>query len=180
MLKGDDWPIIGYLDRFSVAPGGNLKVMVSTRVKSFSASVVRLGGPRPEPVEVIGSGIYVGRSQTAHAGSYVNVPHSQVFDHMPALSIHAWIYPTLTGAGHLQGLVTKWSTGRGWGLYLDESGKLLFKVTAEPGRSGEFRSEYPLRARNWYEVSCSYDGRTRRVRMAYEALGPWAEAQTSI
>lgn len=181
-MKGDDWPIVGYTDRISVAPGGVIRVMVSSDSESYTASVVRLGGPQPKAVDVVGTGTFFCRQQPIHTGSYIFVPHSHLFDSPAALTAQAWIFPTLPRAGRVQGLVTRWSpvASSGWGLFLDETGRLLFRLQARGGKPLEYTSDQPLRARNWYHVTCSYDNQTRRVRLTQQALQPWPEARSSV
>ena len=148
--------------------------MVSTDRKRYSACVVRLGGPHPEPVAMTGEGTYVGRMRTISPGSYVAVPHSDVFDHLETLTMKAWIYPTMPDAGRLQGLVTKWSGQEeaGWGLYLDEAGCLMLALGNE-GAADRHCSNRALRLQNWHYVTCSFDSKTGAVKLTQQALAPW-------
>src|SRR5919204_1782698 len=79
-------PLLGYADRFSLAPGETIQFMVSAEVARYRASLVRLiqgdespeaPGYREELVESSIAGEYAGRRQELLAGSYLRVPASR-------------------------------------------------------------------------------------------------------
>ena len=75
--------IVGYSDRLSVTPGEVIRFMVSTAAPTYEAAIVRLihgdtnpHGPgfKEEILRTPADGVYPGREQPYHAGSYVEVP----------------------------------------------------------------------------------------------------------
>src|SRR5579872_7155246 len=176
-VKGQDWPVLGYADRFSVAPGGKLRVMVSTELREVTATVVRLGGATPKAVEVHGAGAFRGRQQPIHTGSYVRVPHDDRLDRLTAITLQAWIYPTSPGDGRRQGIVANRTNLGGWALDIDEAGRLAFTLQSEGGGPLELKAAAPVRWRNWYFVSCSCNGASGITRLSQQALQPWPEPE---
>jgi N,N-dimethylformamidase len=74
--------IVGYTDRWTVAPGETIRFMVSARVERYTATIVRVfhGDPKPggpglkvEPLETEVDGEYRGREQPYRLGSYAVV-----------------------------------------------------------------------------------------------------------
>ena len=88
--------IVGYGDRFSVAPGETIRFMVSTAGdRRYRAELLRIihGDCNPQgpgfKAEQIASplaGSYQGREQEIHAGSYVRVPHHECFERLGAFT----------------------------------------------------------------------------------------------
>lgn len=176
-MKGEDWPIIGYLDRFSVHPGETLDVMVSTVAERYTASVIRLDGDDPTIVDEIPPIERSGREQQTHTGSYAVVRESNL-SRLSALTLHLWMYPTAPAQGRLQGLVAHLDAVRslGWSLNLDGVGRLTFRLETD-GEANEFVCGPALRERTWYEISCSLDAIAGAVRMRQRAVRPWPEAE---
>src|ERR1700733_7725698 len=124
--------IVGYSDKFCVAPGDNIKFYVSSyESESYGADIVRLihGDTNPDgpgyKEEVIKSGLldkYKGRPQDIHIGSYVIVPHDDRLN-LKNFTLQAMIFPTTPEKG-IQGIAGKWSED-------DQSGYAL--VIAEDG-----------------------------------------------
>src|SRR4029453_1971693 len=108
--------VVGYADRFSVAPGETIRFMVSCELPTYRADIVRLihGDPNPrgpgfkeELVASAISGEYPGRFQEIHPGSYVRVADNPALRLRGSFTIQAWILPTTPQKGP-QGIVTKW------------------------------------------------------------------------
>ena len=83
--------IVGYSNHFSVKPGRTMRFMVSSRLSTYHAALVRLRhtdtnptGPgfKTDPIESSFTGDYPGHEQAIYPGSYVEVPA----DHSLALS----------------------------------------------------------------------------------------------
>jgi N,N-dimethylformamidase len=159
--------LLGYADQWSVAPGETVSFMVSGDVHHFEGEIVRLthGGPRPsgEPdafeYEVIREAeSYKGGVQPLLPGSYARVDRPFALDG-GALSLTAWIFPTLPEAGEPQGIIARQSLAdhRGFNLALDGSGRLAFSCYANGGKPMTFRGDCALARGRWCFVGCSLD-----------------------
>src|SRR5215510_9126752 len=109
--------LIGYADKFSVAPGEQIRFMVSTELPSYEATIVRLiqadenpAGPgfKEEVIETPINGRYPGRKQMTYCGSYVRVEDQAELSSLRSLTLQAWIYPTTPQKEEPQGVLTKW------------------------------------------------------------------------
>jgi N,N-dimethylformamidase len=146
--------IVGYSDRWSVAPGERIRFMVSTTHDRYAARIVRLfhGDPSPDgpglkvhevptPVE----GEYAGREQPYSLGSY------GIVDPAPPVgrdfSIAAAVFPTTPQLGS-QSILSCGS----WGLFIDDGGELALQLGENTIRTGE-----PMRAFTWYSVTAHID-----------------------
>jgi N,N-dimethylformamidase len=136
-------------------------------VDPFQAEIVRLthGGPRPagEPdafeYEVVREAeSYKGGVQPLVPGSYARVDRPVELG-AGALSVAAWIFPTLPDAGELQGIMAKRSLAdqRGFSFALDESGRLAFTCSSQRGEEMTFKGEDALARGRWYFVGCTLD-----------------------
>jgi N,N-dimethylformamidase beta subunit-like, C-terminal len=152
--------IVGYTDRWSVAPTETVRFMVSSQAERYQASIVRLlHGDRKEgwpglkvrPVQTQVDGEYPGREQRLPLGSYALVEGVPAFT--GAFAVEVWIYPTAPGPT-LQGIVTRWRErdSAGWGLFLEPEGDLSLRVGKAVVRTWQ-----PLRPFAWYRVEASYD-----------------------
>ena len=146
--------IVGYSDRWGVAPGEQICFMVSTTHERYNARIVRLfhGDPKPDgpglkvrPVSTPIDGEYPGRRQPYQLGSYGVVDPGPPVE--GALSVSAAVYPTTPGSGR-QGIVT----GGGWGLFLEEDGDVGLRLGDMTIRTG-----VALRAFTWYSVTAHLD-----------------------
>ena len=95
--------IVGYGDRFSVQPGETVRFMVSCQVSAYRAEIVRLihGDDNPkgpgvkfQPVAATANGLYPGRVQALHRGSFLVVPDPSALDFANGFTVQAWIRPT--------------------------------------------------------------------------------------
>src|SRR5207248_4312690 len=116
--------IVGYTDRWTVAPGERVRFMVSTSHDRYRARIARLfhGDPKPDGPglkvrEVADADEHAGREQPYPLGSYGLVdPAPRVGD---SFTVSADIFPTTPGAIFDAG---------GWALYLAEHGDLAFRA----------------------------------------------------
>jgi N,N-dimethylformamidase len=174
--------IVGYADAWSVRPGDTIKVMVSCEggAASYRAQIVRLlcgddspkgPGYKEQAVEHPANGEYAGRRQAIHAGSYVVVPTRPALQSLTSFTLQALIWPTTPGRG-AQTLLGRWDEGReaGYALIIDETGAAALRLGDGSGRTQVVSTEAPLDARAWYEVSASYDNRTRAVHVSQVPL----------
>ena len=177
--------IVGYSDKVSVQPGENIKFMVSSKLDTYTADIVRLihgddnpKGPgfKEEFKESLGE--YKGREQHYPKGSYVIIPDNPVLRNT-CFTIQAWIYPTLP-KNKLQGIVTKWSDNKGYGLFIDEEGCLTLRIGNESGEESRLSSNVPLRPSTWYFVAASYDGETGKAILKQEEVTKWPVKDSDI
>ncbi|MDB5075549.1 MAG: subunit beta of N,N-dimethylformamidase [Chloroflexi bacterium] len=176
--------LMGYADTFSLAPGERIRFMVSARVASYKATIVRLpqADQRPENPGFTGevvdtpiTGRYVGRAQALYSGSYVRVPDHSLLRRPASLTLQAWIFPTLPKRPEAQGVLTKWSatTGSGYGLFIEPDGDLAFWIGDGAGRIAKLRTGIALRPREWYFVACTYDGSAGNAALYQELVARW-------
>lgn len=185
--------LIAYADRWSVAPGESVRVMVSTSADEYRADLVRLrhGDPRPQGpgrkeylVEGVLDQQLAGREQGARAGSCVTVPPHPHLLGLSALTVQLWVWSTAPGARE-QGLVSTLSPSQeaGWGLLLDDRGHVAWRLVGAGGPH-TLTSPAPLRRREWYFVCASYDAATDTARLEHAPArplpnDPTAAAQTA-
>lgn len=159
----DEMGIVGYADRLSVPPGETIRFMVSSQRPEYRAQIVRIihGDPNPDgpgikerPVEAPVNGTHQGRRQELPLGSYVTVPDAAALRLDGSFTITAWVAPTRPGRigwpgePAAQGIVTKWRADGdgGYGLVIEEDGRLGLWLRGENGREAKVAAEPPLRA----------------------------------
>jgi N,N-dimethylformamidase len=159
--------IMGYCDRWSVAPGDTVRFMVSClEAPTYSAQVVRLkqpdAGPEatpfaPEPVAAPCNGPHQGRVQAIPIGSLAVVPGHPVLQQASSMTLVAHVWPTTPGRGR-QAIMGTWceATRTGCGLELDETGALVLRVGTAAGVT-VLSSGTRLLAEHWYHVAATYD-----------------------
>jgi N,N-dimethylformamidase len=176
--------IVGYTDRWTVAPGETIRFMVSARVERYTATIVRVfhGDPKPggpglkvEPLETEVDGEYRGREQPYRLGSYAVVDDAGKLRPEGSFSIEAWIFPTAPGPAP-QGIATRWSETdeRGYGLFLEPAGDVSFRVG-----SSSVSTRAPLRPFTWYSVEASYDADSGRAKVLQSPLVVWPLDRTA-
>ncbi len=181
--------IIGYTDRFSVAPGQTIRFMASCSSPTYRADIVRLihGDPRPigpgfkeELIPTGVSGEYSGHEQPIHSGSYVVVSDSSLLRSVHNFTLQAWIYPTTPGKA-VQGIITKWSDSdcAGYGLFLEAEGDVSLWLGDKGGQVERIRTGVPLRAATWYFVAATFDADTQRATIYQEPVRFWPLDETS-
>src|SRR5215831_4422822 len=173
--------IVGYADRFSVAPGEVIRFMVSCELHSYQAEIVRLihgdvnpAGPgfKEQVLQTTVRGTYAGRSQPYRHGSYVRVPDSPVLRELRSFTISLWLYPTTPALG-VQGLLGTWSPDKtGFALGIDETGALALWLGAG-GDVEHISTEALLQAGTWYFGAASYDAETGRVLLVQRPARAW-------
>ncbi len=175
--------IVGYSDRWSVSPGDTIRFMVSAQVDAYEAALVRLihGDPNPagpgfkeEEIPSRVDGVYPGRVQPLHNGSYVRVADHPLLRQSGDFYVEAHIFPTTPG-GQPQGLITKWDATRdeGYALVLDEHGALSLWLGAGTDHVVRLSTERALHAFTWYVVSAGYDAATGMVTLRQTPVTSW-------
>lgn len=170
--------LVGYADKFSVYPGDTIKFMINCDgPKEFKAEIVQMingdtnpRGPGFIEKSVPGSmeQIVPGRKQVAHGGSYGFVADCRQL-RVESFTLQAWIWPTLPKSHPKywkhgsQGIVTKWSDGQGYGLFINAEGHAEVRVNGTTLTSPE-----PLRDHAWHFVAATYDAETGALTLYHE------------
>jgi N,N-dimethylformamidase len=171
--------IVGYPDRYSVAPGETISFQISVEEgDSFDARIVRVvngdcnpNGPGLKLPHVAThiDGTYPGKKQRIDPGSFMRVPS------MPALAegaftFFATIWPTLTDRGD-QTLIAQWDEEKqsGFRIELVEGGKLAF-IAGNGSRTATVATGRKMLVRQWYRVAVSFDPQGGKVRIVQKPL----------
>lgn len=161
-------PLVGYADTVSARPGDAVTFHVSCDgADLFRADIVRLihgdltaGGPgmREEVVTSSFSATYPGLRQETYPGSYMVVDDRVEVDlEQHGLTVLAMVCTTKARSGHAQAVVSKWSHDEqaGWALYLDEAGRLCFRVGSRD--MAPITLDTPMLTGVWYLAAGSVD-----------------------
>ena len=173
--------LLGYADQVSVAPHETIRFMVSCDSAKYSAEIVRLihgddspAGPgyREEAVPTNVAGSHDGKLQAIHCGSFIRVPKGPELSKDGSFSLQAWILPTTPTKG-VQGLVTNWCSteNSGYGLFIDERGRLAVALGGEKGVPAWVQTDRPLKAWVWYFVAATYNAQTGEVNLYQKPCG---------
>jgi N,N-dimethylformamidase len=175
--------ILGYPDRYSVAPGEEIAFKVSLEEGTqFDARLVRVvhGDANPEgpglkfrhiPTAIDGS--HAGKRQTIDAGSYMIVDPAPALG-AKAFTFFAMIWPTLPERGD-QTLLAQWDpkTGRGFRITVDQ-GRL--GVTLGDGQAtASLDSGKAMLVRQWYSVAVAIDPARGSVTLDQIPVGNYAQ-----
>jgi N,N-dimethylformamidase len=147
---GPDFP-------WSAQPDQTLQFHVSSYSPRYNVQMVRMFNANPDPhgpgivetpISAPANGAHSGTPHLLGLGSYVTVPDHTTLRLQGSFTITAWIAPTTipgstanpvatvntpAGTPRAQGLVTKWSGGQGYGLYLASDGSLALKLGTRRG-----------------------------------------------
>jgi N,N-dimethylformamidase len=181
--------ILGYADRFSVAPGEKIAFKASCFGHShYHAEIVRVisgdlnpAGPgfREEVVPTGIAGNYPGRFQDIAAGSYALVPDGPALAGLSGFAVAAMIWPTLPGHGQ-QTLLARRSPAGGFALVLDAAGALALTLDDGHGGVAKLSTGQPLLAREWYFVAASFDADRGRLLLLQEPLVSYARDESRV
>ena len=152
--------IVGYTDRLSVAPGEEIRFMVSCERPRYDVRLVQLihGDTNPEgpgfkqrPVPSAIDGSRPGKRESIHGGSWFEAALGGV--HLsPALTFCAFVQATNPLAGVVQVIASQGRPldGAGWALALSARGEMQVIGAGEvAARLG------PMRRWQWYLVALS-------------------------
>ena len=179
-------PIVGYADRFSLAPGEAIAFKVSsTSARPYRARLARVvsGDPSPmgpgiveEEVAAAFAGEYPSRYKRVARGSYMRAPAPPPTHPQGSVTLAATIWPTTPERGE-QGVLGRFDAGTGAGLAL-AIGPEGAAALAGDGRGGTARAcaGKPLAARRWYRVWASYDGESGALRVGQHPVEPRFDA----
>ena len=182
--------ITAYADRTSVAPEESINFMVNCRANSFKADFVKLicgdlnpDGPgyKEHPIKTKANGIYPGRRQVIHAGSFIQLEESEHFNSLESFTLQAFIWPTIP-ENNKQTIIGNWSQRDSNGAYLSLGSQncgLTLTLGFGKGKLEEFSTGKSFLPRNWYFVSATYDAKTKSVSLTQEALHNHAKINDS-
>src|SRR5579859_5820873 len=188
--------LLGYADRFSVAPGESIRFMVSCEAPTYRAQLVRLihgdanpAGPGYREERLASSldatATLPGRRQAIAAGSYVRVPVEAPIDLSAGLTMQAWVWPTTPDKPGGQGILACASAGpggRGFDFGLDDDGRLLLDLyfgSAANAVRVTHRAA-PLPRWRWAFVAASFDPRSRTVQLYQASAEPYGRAEPAV
>ena len=170
--------LTGYADKFSVHPGDKIKFYVNCDgPKKYSASIVQMinGDTNPrgpgfieKAVKADCEGVYDGIKQVVYGGSYGFVADAPQLN-PDSFTLQCWIWPTTPKTDKrywkhgAQGLVTKWSGGKGYGLFINTDGCVELRINGETYSTGA-----PLRDHAWHFIAASFDAKTGEVVLYHE------------
>jgi len=173
--------LLAYTDRDSVAPGEEVRVMVSCRdAESYEAALCRITGPEagtagspfaPEPVASAIDGPHPARWQRMHAGSWAHVPEGDALLGLESFSVQAFLWPTTPAKGR-QAILGRWeeSAGAGFLLAIDGAGAVEFRIGDGEGGQAAVTTGRPLVARRWTLVSATFDAAAGRLSVREEPV----------
>ena len=176
--------IVGYPDRFSVAPGETINFKISLEEgDSFEARLVRVvhgdcnpAGPGLKFVHVPtnADGRHPGRVQRIDAGSYM------VARSVPALATGPFTFftmawPTLTRRSD-QTLFCQWDASNQSGIHVGMTDGGRLSVTFGDGsRTATVQAGRPMLNRQWYSLAVAIDPERRRVVIDQSPIQPYAQ-----
>lgn len=181
-MKQPKKTIVGYGLPWTVRPGDTADFKVSTYAPGkYKADLIRLKSADEfdrgkrflfEEVPASFAGIYPGRNQAIHTGSFVEIVTAKPLDAPGSFTVVASVLPTLVpvdgkgGAGGIQNLIARWDDvkKRGWSLAIDESGRLAF-YAGDGATTAKVVAVVPLVIDRWYQVSAAYDAEAQEVTL---------------
>ncbi|HRK44277.1 MAG TPA: LamG domain-containing protein [Nocardioides sp.] len=170
--------LTAYADKWTVQQGETLSFHVNCDGPAeYDAELVRLvhGDTNPlgpgvkEPrVKSPANGTYAGRQQVIHSGSYALVPDAGPL-RVESMTLQCWIWPTMPtkADGYWkpgpQAIMAKWSNGRGYGLFLEEDGRVSLRINDHT-----IVSQFPVRDRAWHFIAATYDAVSGSATLYHE------------
>lgn len=183
--------ITAYADKISVAPGETINFMVNCNAREFKADIVKLicGDMNPDGpgyqekfCRTNASGTYKGRKQVIHAGSFVEIPHSERLNSMQDFTVQAFIWPTTPDKGR-QAIVSKWDAANNRGATLsiaENNGGIALTLANGKSKTETFSTGKSLIAHEWYFVAASWNAEKKTVTIIQQALHDYAGTNDSV
>ena len=170
--------LTGYADTFGVNPGKKIRFYVNCDgPKKYKAEVMKMinGDTNPRGPGLVETLIkadcnseYNGRKQVIHSGSYGYVTDRPQLN-LESVTMQCWIWPT-TPKTHpkywrhgAQGLMGKWSNGKGYGLFINENGYVELRVNDKKVTTG-----VQVRDHAWHFIAATYDAETGEAVLYHE------------
>ena len=175
--------ILGYPDRYSVAPGEEIAFKVSLEEGThFDARLVRVihGDANPagpglkfHPIPTAIAGRQPGKRQAIDAGSYMIVEKAPAIAAKP-FTFFAMIWPTLPERKD-QTLLAQWdpNTQSGFRITVDEG--RLSVILGDGKRAARVDSGKAMLVRQWYSVAVAIDPTTGAVTLDQVPVGDYAQ-----
>lgn len=172
--------ILGYPDRYSVAPGQSISFQVSLEEgDDYKARIVRVvngdcnpAGPGLDLPHVPSAvdGRYAGVKRRADAGSYLIAPNFPALASYDVFSFRALIWPTLLNRP-TQVIAAQWdaATRSGFKLMVG-SGRLMLVLGDGSGTTAVKQLDVTMLERKWYIVTMTIDLVQQRYRLSQSAL----------
>ena len=186
--------IVGYCWPWTVRPGESLDFMVSTEScgEKYRADLVRIicaegiADPKmfkEQELESPFAGLYEGRYQETHLGSYVEIGPSPALNRLDHFTVQAMVMPMLLPAGvrqrlggapvsveepifQDQHLVSRWDNQgeRGWALIIDANGHPAF-ICGDGESIHRTTLSRALIQDRWFFVAAAVDAKSRTVSL---------------
>lgn len=181
--------IVGYPDRFSVAPGETINFKISVEEgDGFDARMVRVvhGDCNPEGpglkfvhVPTNADGRHPGKVQRIDAGSFMRV------DGFPALAAAPFTFVTMLWPTLLkrddQTLLCQWDAASGSGIRIGVAAGGRVEVTfADNGALSTVVTDRAMLEREWYSLVVGVDPANRQVTIDQRPLVPYAQTGDSF
>lgn len=178
--------LMGYLDKLSAAAGETITLHVSAQSPRWRADLLRLycadlapEGPslREEVVAAVSAQEHDTVAQHTVVGSFASIDlPPQACDAQAGFSLSLLAMPTLPGEGR-QSLMAQRDAeaGRGWSLFLDESGVPGFTLGADT-----LSLDQPLIRGCWYQLAVVCAPAARRLQLACTPVGTRASNRVWI
>ena len=174
-------PLVGYADRFSVAPGETIAFKVSSAsAEPYRARLVRVicGDPNPagpgireRDVPAPFAGQHSSRAQPVPLGSYARVADATALRNLASFTATAIIWPTTPGKGR-QGILAKRDDASGAASRCGLGARGPAPASATAAGALDVEVGKPLRERAWYRVSMAYDAAARTLAVRQPPLEP--------
>ena len=171
-------PIVGYADRFSVAPGETIEFKISSTVP-YRAKLVQVisGDVNPDGPGIVEqdmpadfTGDYPAQFQPLRLGSYMRTRHHPALNRLQSFTLLATIWPTTPNKGP-QGLLSKWDGQHacGFALGIDRNGAYVLLGDGQ-GKTHRLAVGKALAERRWYRIWASYNHDSRRLEVGQAPL----------
>lgn len=182
--------ITGYTDQWSFQPGDDVPFMINCVPDEYEAEIVRVycgdlnpdgPGVKEEVIDAPVNDTYTGRKQEIHAGSYAIIPDDPHLNPDDGLTLQAMVQPTIPERG-TQGILSKFSDGTGYGLYVGDDGDLCLRLAGSDGEVVEVTSGLTFdggkrQGATWYFVGATFDPESGDVTLYQE---PHPEGQRKV
>src|SRR5262249_46894413 len=155
--------LAGSADHLSAQPGDTIAFMVTSAAPRYRADIVRIihgdinpkgPGMKETVIDTPVNREYAGARQALPLGSHISVADNAALRLGGSITVTAWIAMTrhdpLAPGGRApdgdQGIVAKWSAnGAGYGLVVENDGRLALWLGGGEGRVEKIRAQTPLR-----------------------------------
>ena len=168
-------PIVGYADKFSLAPGDNINFMVSTTsAKPYHAKLIKVisGDPNPEgpgliekEIESELNGEYPPRQQATRLGSCIKINPKRIINDLKNFTIGATIWST-TPSKPDQCIINLFNSDSKAGvkLMIGPNG-VKAEIGDGSGKSTRVEVGNSIAERRWYHVGISFDSNSKTLEV---------------